>query len=73
VAEPYFAEGVDEKVAADIRAFGNEVGREDQGLVESVHRGLKSGMVPQGRLLLASEHLIQHFQRLVFGALAVPD
>jgi hypothetical protein len=26
-------------------------------------------MVPQGRLLLSSEHLIQHFQRLVFEAL----
>jgi hypothetical protein len=26
-------------------------------------------MVPQGRLLLSSEHLIQHFQRLVADAL----
>jgi choline monooxygenase len=73
IAESYFTEGIDEKVASDMMAFGNEVGREDQGLVESVHRGLKSGTVPQGRLLLASEHLIQHFQRLVFDALAVPD
>ena len=69
VAESFFAEGVDEALVEEIRAFGNEVGREDQDLVESVHRGLKSGMVPQGRLLLTSEHLIQHFQRLVCGAL----
>jgi hypothetical protein len=27
-------------------------------------------MVPRGRLLLDSEHLIQHFQRLVYDALA---
>jgi len=26
-------------------------------------------MVPQGRLLTSSEHLIQHFQRLVHDAL----
>jgi hypothetical protein len=50
-------------------AFANQVGTEDAGLVESVQRGLASGMVPQGRLLLSSEHLIQHFQKLVFEAL----
>jgi hypothetical protein len=49
--------------------FANQVGREDASLVESVQRGLNTGMVPQGRLLLSSEHLIQHFQRLVFEAL----
>ena len=38
-------------------------------LVESVQQGLDSGMVQQGRLLLSCEHLIQHFQRLVFEAL----
>ena len=72
VSEPYFADGADPQVVEDIRAFGTEVGREDQDLVESVHRGLKSGMVPHGRLLLSSEHLIQHFQRLVCQALG-PD
>jgi hypothetical protein len=50
--------------------FANQVGLEDSRLVEAVQRGLDTGMVPQGRLLLSSEHLIQHFQRLVFEALA---
>ncbi len=72
VSESYFADDVDEELVQDIQAFGNVVGREDQDLVESVHRGLKSGMVPHGRLLLSSEHLIQHFQRLVCRALG-PD
>jgi hypothetical protein len=46
------------------------VGREDDGLCESVHRGLASGMVPRGRILRESEQLISHFQGLVLDALA---
>jgi len=53
--------------------FATQVGREDSGLVEAVQLGLDSGMVPQGRLLLSSEHLIQHFQGLVFEALTSAD
>jgi hypothetical protein len=34
-----------------------------------VHRGLRSGTVEQGRLLLGSERLLQHFQLLVHDAL----
>jgi choline monooxygenase len=65
----YFADDVDEETARDIMAFASQVGAEDAALVESVQRGLTSGMIPHGRLLLSSEHLIQHFQNLVFGAL----
>jgi len=35
-----------------------------------VHRGFRSGAVEQGRLLLSSEHLLQHFQLLVHDVLA---
>jgi hypothetical protein len=35
-----------------------------------VHAGLESGMVEHGRLLPTSEHLIQHFQRLIYGYLS---
>ena len=70
VGDYCFGEGVDEAQARGIIDFGNEVGREDQLLVESVQRGLRSGAVEHGRLLLSSEHLIQHFQRLVERALA---
>jgi len=59
-------------VIAEMTEFGAKVGEEDRGLVESVHRGLRSGTIEQGRLLLGSEHLLQHFQRLVYEALADP-
>ncbi len=70
IAEYYFGENVTEEQACGIIEFGSEVGREDQTLVESVQRGLRSGMVERGRLLLSSEHLIQHFEKLVARALA---
>jgi phenylpropionate dioxygenase-like ring-hydroxylating dioxygenase large terminal subunit len=69
IIDYFFIPGVDETVVQEMVAFGNVVGREDSDLVASVQRGLNSGMVPQGRLLLSSEHLIQHFQRLVYDAL----
>ena len=50
--------------------FGSQVGLEDQALVESIQRAARSGGLSEGRLLLESEHLIQHFQRLVERALA---
>lgn len=52
--------------------FGQQVFDEDTILVESVQRGLRSGRVRQGRLLLDSERLIQHFQMLVLSALTGP-
>ena len=66
----YFADDVPDAAADEVIAFSTQVGEEDNALVESVHRGLSSGMVTQGRLLPASEQLIQHFQRLVHDALA---
>ena len=51
-------------------AFGAQVAAEDTALVESVQAGLDSGAIPFGRLLPSSEHLIQHFQRLVYRALS---
>ena len=70
VSDQFFAPDVPADVRADMMAFAQQVGREDDALVESVQRGLNSGMVRQGRLLLGSEQLIHHFQRLVFQALA---
>jgi phenylpropionate dioxygenase-like ring-hydroxylating dioxygenase large terminal subunit len=65
----FFYEDVPDYTAHAMMEFAIQVGREDSGLVEAVQRGLDSGMVTQGRLLLSSEHLIQHFQGLVFDAL----
>jgi choline monooxygenase len=58
-----------EDVVDEITEFGAVVGEEDRDLVESVQRGLRSGAIEHGRLLLGSEHLLQHFQRLVLDAL----
>jgi len=70
VTDYFYAEDVPDETVAEMIAFSTQVGDEDNALVESVQRGLASGMVSQGRLLPTSEQLIQHFQRLVFDALA---
>ena len=68
--EQFFAPDVPQSLREEMIAFAEQVGREDDALVESVQRGLRSGRVPHGRLLLSSERLIHHFQRLVLEALA---
>ncbi len=68
--EYFFYEEVSDEVAGEMMAFANQVGAEDASLVASVQLGLSSGMIPHGRLLPTSEHLIQHFQRLVHDALS---
>ena len=70
LSDHFFAPEVDDEQVRRMVEFGNTVGAEDNALVESVQRGLDSGLVPQGRLLVSSEHLIQHFQALVHTALA---
>ena len=58
----FFAPGVDEAWLAEFFAFDDQVGREDTVLVESVHRGMSSGLLEHGRLLLGSEPLLAAFQ-----------
>ena len=70
LSDRFFHPDVDDEQVRAMVAFGNTVGAEDNALVESVQQGLDSGLVPQGRLLVSSEHLIQHFQALVHTALA---
>jgi carnitine monooxygenase subunit len=64
----FWEPGTPEAIIDEIVEFGAVVGSEDVALVESVHRGLRSGAIPRGRLLLDSEHLLQHFQLLVHDA-----
>ena len=66
----FYGEDVTDEEVKDIDAFLAQVGLEDQELVESIQRAAASGGLEEGRLLLSSEHLIQHFQRLVESALA---
>jgi nitrite reductase/ring-hydroxylating ferredoxin subunit len=65
----FFGPGVDEATARELIAFDDQVGREDTALVESVQRGVRSGLVEGGRLLPDSERLIAGFQRKVTEAL----
>ncbi len=59
----FFAPDVGEEWLREFFAFDDQVGREDRVLVESVHRGMASGVLDHGRLLLSSEPLLAAFQQ----------
>jgi len=61
---------VDEGWIGEMLAFDEQVGAEDTVLVERVQKGLRSGALDHGHLLVESEQLIAHFQRLLVAALA---
>jgi choline monooxygenase len=61
---------VDPDWIAGYMEFDNRVGAEDRELVESVQRGMRSGVFEHGRLMLPSEELIADFQRWVTEGLA---
>jgi phenylpropionate dioxygenase-like ring-hydroxylating dioxygenase large terminal subunit len=61
----FFAPDVDEAWLRDFFAFDDQVGKEDMLLVESVQRGVASGLLEHGRLLLNAEPLLAAFQRWV--------
>ena len=66
----FFAPGVDQAWIDELIAFDSQIGREDTALVEGVQRGVRSGVLAEGRLLSESEQLVAHFQRLCAEALA---
>jgi len=66
----FFGEDVPERTMQEMMAFSTQVASEDRALVRSVQEGLDSGAVPYGRLLPESEQPLQHFQRLVYEAVA---
>lgn len=70
VTDYFFGPDASAEQIEELLAFDNQVGEEDTSLVESVQRGLDSGAVPQGRLMLESEQLIADFQRRVRDALS---
>jgi choline monooxygenase len=61
----FFAPDADEAWLREFFAFDDQVGKEDTFLVESVHRGVASGLVERGHLLLNAEPLLAAFQRWV--------
>jgi choline monooxygenase len=66
----FFSPDADEEWRREFFAFDDQVGREDTALVESVHRGMASGVLERGRLLLNSEPLLAAFQSWVAERLA---
>ena len=69
VTDYFFGPDVSAEAIDELVAWDTQVAEEDVALVEAVQRGLDSGMVPQGRLMTASEQLIADFQRRVRDAL----
>jgi phenylpropionate dioxygenase-like ring-hydroxylating dioxygenase large terminal subunit len=65
----FFAPDADQAWIDELLAFDDQIGREDRALVEGVQRGVRSGVLPEGRLLSESEQLVAHFQRLCAQAL----
>ena len=65
----FFAPGVEQSWVDELIAFDGQVGREDVSLVESVQRGVRTGVLEEGRLLSESEQLVAHFQALTRQAL----
>jgi choline monooxygenase len=61
----FFAPDVDPQWRDEFFVFDDQVGREDTALVESVHRGVTSGVLEHGRLLLNAEPLLAAFQSWV--------
>jgi phenylpropionate dioxygenase-like ring-hydroxylating dioxygenase large terminal subunit len=65
----FFAPDVDQAWLDELVEFDDQIGREDTVLVEGVQRGLRAGILSEGRVLGESEQLVAHFQRLCADAL----
>jgi phenylpropionate dioxygenase-like ring-hydroxylating dioxygenase large terminal subunit len=65
----FFGPEVEQAWIDDLLAFDDQVGKEDQALVEGVQRGVASGALDHGMLMSRSEQLIGHFQALTAAAL----
>ncbi len=66
----FFGEQVSEQWKDDMYEFDNQVGAEDKVLVESVQRGMRSGSLDRGRIMINSEKLISSFQRYMLASLS---
>jgi choline monooxygenase len=68
----FFAPDADPGRRDELLAFDRQVGAEDRALVERVQKGVRSGVIQEGRLLGESEQLVARFQELVSGVLSHP-
>lgn len=65
----FFGPDVTEEEAVELLEFDGQVGREDRVLVESVQRGVRSGLLERGRLLPESERLVAGFQQRIAASI----
>ncbi|HEX6507539.1 MAG TPA: aromatic ring-hydroxylating dioxygenase subunit alpha [Chloroflexota bacterium] len=72
IYEYCFVDAIGDDEVRDFTQFVDQVQREDIVLCESVQRGLRSGFLDQGKLMLSRERALQHFQKLVYRAVAEP-
>jgi phenylpropionate dioxygenase-like ring-hydroxylating dioxygenase large terminal subunit len=68
--EYFFGKDTSEEFKQGLCAFWDKVGYEDQELIESVQRGLNTNLIPNGRLVLGREGLLEAFQSMVSAAVA---
>jgi nitrite reductase/ring-hydroxylating ferredoxin subunit len=66
----FFPADVPDAEVDELIAWDDQVGLEDRALVASVQKGVRAGLLDEGRLLPESERLLAHFQALVREALA---
>jgi phenylpropionate dioxygenase-like ring-hydroxylating dioxygenase large terminal subunit len=66
----FFAADADGAQVEELLAFDRQVGAEDRVLVERVQKGVRSGILAEGRLLGESEQLVTRFQELVGSAIS---
>lgn len=66
----YFGTATTKEFIEEMIAFDDEVGGQDQDLVEWVQQGVSSGVVPAGHLLLDSEKLVAAFQAALADGLS---
>jgi phenylpropionate dioxygenase-like ring-hydroxylating dioxygenase large terminal subunit len=64
----FFAPDADPGWVDELLKFDRQVGAEDRVLVERVQKGVRSGLLDEGRLLGESEQLVARFQQLVTEA-----
>ena len=70
IVDYFFAADASEAQIRNDVEFSDLVTREDIVLCESVQRGLRSGAIERGHLMLSRERGIQHFQKLVYRFLS---
>lgn len=64
IYEYCFVDEVTEEESREFIAFAQQVQSEDIALCESVQRGLETGYLERGKLMLRQEKALRHFQRL---------